>query len=75
MSKEQVAKRIAEFGGLALPPHILEATKAAADEHGHGYGSELVVLTPEHIAALMDYKMLAWTDGEYVSFLVREPDQ
>ncbi len=73
MSKEQVKTLIDSGLDDALPPEILESTIDAANEYGHAYGSELVVLTPEHIAALMDFKMLAWTDGEYVSFLVRAP--
>ena len=43
----------------------LDATKEAADEFGHGYGSDLMRLKPEHIDALQNGKMLAWDDGEY----------
>ncbi len=71
MSEEQVKKLIAGAGSIALPPKILEPTKAATDEYGHGYGSEIIVLTDEHLAALLDHKMLAWSDGEYTHFLVR----
>ena len=49
---------------------ILEATKEAADEFGHRFGSDLMRLRPEHIEALQDGKMLAWHDSEYSTFVI-----
>ena len=49
---------------------ILEATQTAANEYGHGYGSDLIRLNPKHIKALQDGKMLAWSDSEYSTFVM-----
>lgn len=49
---------------------IIPATSESMDEYGHGHGSELVTLKQEHINAILSGKMLAWSDGEYVTFVV-----
>jgi hypothetical protein len=49
---------------------ILEATDEAAEKYGFAYGSDLSILTDEHIQALKDGKMLAFSDGEYHHFLI-----
>ena len=49
---------------------ILEANEKAQDNYGHNYGSETIVLSKEHIQALVNGKMLAWNDREYTTFLV-----
>jgi len=51
---------------------ILEASEEAAKKYGHGFGSDSITLTEEHIAALRAGKMLAWNDSEYSTFVVLE---
>ena len=53
---------------------ILDATRKAMDEYGHHHGSSLIVLTQDHIDALLSGKMLAWDDSEYTSFVVFDSD-
>lgn len=48
---------------------IIENTREAQDSYGHGYGSEHITITPEHIDALMNGKQLAHYDGEYTCFV------
>jgi hypothetical protein len=52
---------------------ILEPTEEAADKYGWLHGAETVVLTQEHIDALLSGQMLAWNDGEYVTYLLVDP--
>ncbi len=51
---------------------VLEANDKAMNEYGHRFGSDTIVLTEEHIAALRAGKMLAWNDSEYSTFVVLE---
>lgn len=48
---------------------IIENTKQGEDTYGHGYGSNTVVITNEHIKALLNGKQLAFNDGEYSHFI------
>jgi hypothetical protein len=48
---------------------ILPATDAAIDAFGHRYGSDFIVLSQEHIDALVGGKVLAWHDSEYSTFV------
>jgi hypothetical protein len=48
---------------------ILPQTKEAADEFGYGCGARYLTLSPEHLQALLDGKMLAWSDTEYSTFV------
>ena len=50
---------------------ILDPTVETMDEYGHGFGSDLVVLLPEHVEALKDGAILAWNDSEYTTFVIR----
>lgn len=52
--------------------HILEATAEALKEFGLDYGCRIIKLGKEHVEALWGGKMLAWTDGEYNTFVVME---
>lgn len=54
---------------------IIEATAEASSEFGHGFGSDVIALTEEHMAALRAGKMLAWRDSEYSMFVVLETAQ
>lgn len=54
---------------------IMEASEEDQNQYGHRFGSDTIVLSPEHIKALQDGKMLAWNDGEYSTFVVLENDQ
>lgn len=65
MTQHPIIKRMILCNDIAT----LDATMEAADEFGHGFGSELMGLKPEHIEALQSGKMLAWSDGEYVTFV------
>jgi len=49
---------------------ILEATYEQAEKFGFRYGSDFIVLTQEHIQALLNGKMLAFSDNEYSTFLI-----
>lgn len=51
---------------------IIENTKEARDKFGRWWGCENVILTREHIKALLDGKCIAWNDGEYTHFLSLE---
>lgn len=51
-------------------PIIIEPTEEAVDEYGHGYGSDLTLISREDIEALIEGKALAFSDGEYKHFLV-----
>ena len=53
---------------------VIERTCAAQDEYGHCFGSHTVALSREHIAALLDGKMLAWNDDEYSTFVLMVDD-
>lgn len=48
---------------------IIENTKQGEDAYGHGYGSDTVVITREHVEALLNGKQLAFNDGEYSHFI------
>lgn len=54
---------------------ILEASDEEREKYGHRFGSDTIVLSPEHIKALQDGKMLAWNDSEYSTFVVLANDQ
>ena len=54
---------------------ILDATEEAKDNYGHLYGSDCIVLEPEHMRALRSGKMLAWNDSEYTTFVVYAAEQ
>lgn len=54
---------------------IINASKEAADQFGHGYGSDLIRLTQEHIKALEEGKMLAWQDSEYSTFVILDKEK
>lgn len=49
---------------------IIENTEKAMKKFGYFYGAEVVHLTKEHIDALLNGKAIAFTDGEYSTFLV-----
>jgi hypothetical protein len=53
---------------------ILDKTKDAANEYGHRFGADVIVLRQEHIKALQDGRMLAWHDSEYSTFVVLDED-
>lgn len=59
------------------PNKNIEIMEASDDEQEtcHRFGSDTVVLSPEHIKALQDGKMLAWNDSEYSTFVVLANDQ
>lgn len=48
---------------------IIENTKESEDNFGHMWGSDTVVITQEHIDALLNGKQLAFEDGEYSHFI------
>lgn len=48
---------------------IIENTKEAENNYGHGWGSSTVVITHNHIEALLNGKQLAFNDGEYSTFV------
>lgn len=48
---------------------IIENTKESEDSFGHMWGSDTVVITQEHIDALLSGKQLAFEDGEYSHFI------
>ena len=48
---------------------IIKNSNKGRDEYGHCYGSENIILTTEHIDALLDGKGIAFDDGEYTTFL------
>jgi len=48
---------------------IIDNTKEAEDKYGHLWGSSTVVITQEHIDALLNGKQLAFNDGEYSQFI------
>jgi len=52
---------------------ILEPTAEAIQEYGTGAGADMIHLSAEHIQALLEGKMLAWSDSEYSTFVVLEP--
>jgi hypothetical protein len=52
---------------------ILDATDEAANNYGHGFGSDLIMLEEEHLEALKAGKMLAWHDSEYSTFVIFGP--
>lgn len=52
--------------------YILETTEEAQAEFGYAYGASQIVLSKKHIDALLAGKMLAWTDGEYNTFVITE---
>lgn len=54
---------------------IIETGQEAADRYGHGFGSDLIRLTREHISALEDGKVLAWQDSEYSTFVVLDKEK
>ena len=49
---------------------VIEPTEKAMNSYGHGCGSDIVRLKPEHIEALQAGKMLAWNDSEYATFVM-----
>ena len=48
---------------------IIEPTKQAQEQYGYMFGTSTIELSIEHITALGHGKMLAWNDGEYVTFV------
>ena len=55
---------------------ILERTTEALKKYGRFSGANMVNLTKEHIDALLNGKVIAFNDSEYVTFLklVKEGD-
>jgi hypothetical protein len=54
---------------------VLEANDDEQDKYGHRYGSDTVILSMNHIMALIAGKMLSWNDGEYSTFVILDtPD-
>ena len=51
---------------------IMEQTAEAIKEFGTAYGADLIILNKDHINALIKGKMVGFSDGEYVHFLVAE---
>ncbi len=49
--------------------NIIENSNKDRDQYGHCYGSENIILTSEHINALLNGKCVAFDDGEYTHFL------
>lgn len=57
------------------PLQIIENTEEARDEFGHAWGSEDVFITRGDIGALLEGKVLAMFDGEYVTFVSLTPSE
>lgn len=54
--------------------YTIENTKQAQSEFGHAYGSEWIKITEKQIRDLRSGKQLAFSDGEYTSFIsLNEP--
>lgn len=53
---------------------VIENTAEARYEHGYGAGTDEVVLTAEHLRALLAGKVVAFNDGEYVTFITLAED-
>lgn len=55
---------------------IIENTKEAKDDYAKlGWGHEDLILTKEHIQALLDGKTLAFNDGEYTHTLTLKEEK
>lgn len=48
---------------------VYETLEDAMFHKGHGYGCDLIVLTPEQIDKIKNGGVLAWDDGEYVHYV------
>ena len=48
---------------------IIEPTEQARQQYGYMHGTDTIELSIEHITALGHGKMLAWNNGEYVTFV------
>lgn len=53
---------------------IIEASLEAQEKYGTRYGADTIILSREHLQALLDGKMLAWNDSEYSTFVVLEKE-
>jgi hypothetical protein len=65
-----MAKDIQKMYDEPSEAEIIPATRKAANKYGHMFGSELIVLSPIHIKALLDGKMLAFGVDEYSAFVI-----
>ena len=57
---------------MKIVVEIIEPTEQAQQQYGYMFGTSTVRLSGEHIQALINGKMLAWNDGEYVTFALLE---
>lgn len=57
-----------------IVPDVLEPTTTAVDDYKarakYTYGGELTFISENHIAALRAGKLLAFSDGEYLHYLI-----
>ena len=55
---------------MKIVVEIIEPTEQAQQQYGYMFGTSTVWLSGEHIQALINGKMLAWDNEEYVTFVV-----
>jgi hypothetical protein len=53
---------------------IINPTEEERESYGFSYGHDDLVLSEQHIQALIDGKMLAYDGGEYTTFIVKKQE-
>lgn len=51
---------------------IIDPTQEAREEYGYNQGGRIAKLSEEQVKALLQGKSIAFTDGEYSTFLILE---